>query len=85
MLGLFMSAAPPAIDDEVAGHAIQIASEMFFAIYGHVAAQHAQKRFLDNVVGVGSVANDAVDICAQRAGGTCVQCRKRRLIETAHA
>jgi hypothetical protein len=80
----FVRAAPPPIDDEIAGHAIQVPPQMFFIAGGHVGPEHPQERLLDDVVGVGCVADHAVDVRAKRACGAGVEGRKRRLIETTH-
>lgn len=38
-----------------------------FVVGRNVGAQHSQERFLDDVVRIGGVADDTVDVCAERA------------------
>ena len=67
ILALFVSAAAPSVHDEIARHTIQIPPQVFFGLRGHIGAQHAQECFLDDIVGVGGVADDTIDIRAKRA------------------
>ena len=76
--------APPTIHDQITGDAIQVASPLLFVITPAVGAQHPQEGLLNDVVSIGGVTNDAVDITAESGYGAGVERRKRRLIETAH-
>jgi len=51
----------PSIRDEMAGDTEQVMPPVIF-IALDVCAQHPQKRFLDDVVGIGSITNDAISV-----------------------
>jgi hypothetical protein len=58
---------------------------MLVIIGGHIRAQHPQVRLLDDVIHIRRLAEDAIDIRAERARRAGMESRERRLIETAHA